>query len=190
MKGHLWDRFGAAIGGICAVHCVLTGFALGLLSTAGFGFIASEPAEWAFVGTAVTVGAVALVHGFRRHHSITPALIFCTAMATLVTAQLIHSGEHRPGGGHSHHGHSHDGPEHADLPAGISEADAEKVQATLAAAPHSRSTLSALLNVLGGLLVVVFHVVNQRLQHVCGGVHCAHKPEPSLAPASQLEPSG
>ena len=35
------DKLGACASAICAVHCLLTGIALGLLSVAGLGFMGS-----------------------------------------------------------------------------------------------------------------------------------------------------
>ena len=129
------DHIGAAASTICAVHCLLTGLALGLLSVAGLGFVASKPAEITFIAIAIVVGIAALLHGHRRHHSMVPAYIFVAAVAVLLVKQLAFS-------------HSHAEDHHA---------------------------AEVALSVTSGVLLVLFHVVNQRMQHTCGGQHCRHK---------------
>ena len=133
------DRVGTWAGTICAVHCVLTGLALGLLSVAGLGFVATPAAEAAFLGVTLTVGIAALIHGHRKHHSMVPALIFTAGLCLIAASHFV-------GHSHDHAGHAH----------------------------HAPNPLATALTVAGGLLVVLFHVVNQRMQHRCGGQHCRH----------------
>jgi len=54
------DRIGAIASTICAVHCLLTGVAFGLLSVFGLGFIGSPEAEAGFIAFAVGVGSFTL----------------------------------------------------------------------------------------------------------------------------------
>lgn len=138
MKRMNLDQLGAVASTVCAVHCLLTGLALGLLSVAGLGFVASEPAEYVFLGVAVTVGLAALIHGHRRHHSMIPAWIFVLGITLLIVRQFAFP-------------HSHDGEVAA---AGLAE---------------------TVVSVSAGLALVAFHVVNQRMQHQCGGKHCSHQ---------------
>ncbi|RYG16853.1 MerC domain-containing protein, partial [bacterium] len=113
---------------ICAVHCILTGLALGLLSVAGLSFLGSEPAEFGFIGVTVSVGLWALVHGIRRHHSWIPAAIFIGALGCIAGSHFAHHG----------------------------------------------TPLGTFLSVTGGIGLVVFHVVNQRLRSGCACSHCQH----------------
>ncbi|RYG31556.1 MerC domain-containing protein [bacterium] len=122
------DRIGQIAGTICAVHCVLTGLALGLLSVAGLGFLGSEPAEFGFIGVTVTVGLWALVHGIRRHHSWIPAMVFIGALGCIAGSHFVDHG----------------------------------------------TPLGTFLSVTGGIGLVTFHVVNQRLRHGCSCSHCQH----------------
>lgn len=89
------DRIGSWASAICAVHCLLTGVALGALSIMGLGFLASTGAEIAFFATAIVVGSFAIVGGYRRHGSVVPGLIFAAGVASLLFAHL------RTGSGHS-----------------------------------------------------------------------------------------
>lgn len=139
MKRMNLDQLGAVASTVCAVHCLLTGLALGLLSVAGLGFVASEPAEYIFLGVAVTVGLAALIHGHRRHHSMIPAWIFVLGIGLLIVRQFAFP-------------HSHDSTEVAS----------------------GGELAKTIVSVAAGLALVAFHLVNQRMQHQCGGKHCSH----------------
>lgn len=131
------DKIGAFASAVCAVHCLLTGVALGLLSVAGLGFVGSLATDVVFLGVALTVGTTAIVHGRRKHHSIVPALIFAAGLSMFLL-------------GHFAFGHSH------------------------AVGPWSWQRVAQVtLSVAGGLCIVLFHVVNLRLQKSCGCDHCA-----------------
>lgn len=125
------DKIGAYASAICAVHCVITGLALGLLSVAGLGFIGSPITEAAFYTTAIVVGIWALMHGMRRHKSYLPGAIFIFGMGCLFVSHFVF--------GHGRLGHP--------------------------------SVPGTVLSIAGGLSLVTFHVVNQRLANKC---HCPH----------------
>ncbi|MBI5708295.1 MAG: MerC domain-containing protein [Armatimonadetes bacterium] len=84
-----WERIGVCAGTLCAVHCVLTGLALGLLSVAGLGFLKSPLVEFAFIGTAALTGLWAIQHGVRRHHSWVPAIVFVSGLALIVGSHFV-----------------------------------------------------------------------------------------------------
>lgn len=132
------DKLGAIASAICAVHCLLTGVALGLLSFIGLGFIGSPPAEIAFISIALIVGAWAIFHGVRKHHSWLPAAIFVLG---LIFIALSHFG----------------------LPF-LNRPNVE---------PH-HTPMGTAFSVLGGLCLVLFHVVNLRLQRGCSCNSCTH----------------
>lgn len=90
------DKVGAYASAICAVHCVLTGLALGLLSVVGLDFIGSPITEAFFFFTTVGVGTAAVIHGIRRHHSVLPATIFASGLFCLLVSHFVF--------GHSHAG--------------------------------------------------------------------------------------
>jgi hypothetical protein len=136
VRGGGWnlDRIGAMASTICAVHCLLTGVALGLLSVLGLGFLGSERAEYGFLAVTVTVGFFAVWHGVRKHHSAVPASFFVLGLGCWVVSHFVF-------------GHGHASGEHG-TPGGTTFA------------------------VLGGLCIVTFHLLNQRLAHRCGCAHC------------------
>ena len=83
------DKVGAYASAICAVHCLLTGVALGLLSFAGLGFLGSVWADIAFLSIAVLVATVAIVHGIRKHHSYKPAMLFVAGLVSVVLGHFV-----------------------------------------------------------------------------------------------------
>lgn len=97
------DRLGAIAGTACAIHCALSGVALGLLSTVGMGFLASETSEVVFLTVTLSLGSFAVVQGFRKHRSLWPTVLFVIGLFFIVLG-------HQVGGGHDHHGHSHSNP--------------------------------------------------------------------------------
>jgi len=119
------DRIGAVASGICAVHCLVTGVAFGLLSVLGLGFLGSVPAEVAFISVALTIGTTAVVLGYRKHHSRVPAMLFCGGLVCVLVSHLVFG----------------DGQ-----------------------VAHPSSIPGTTFAVLGGLMLVAFHFVNQRLQ--------------------------
>lgn len=131
------DRIGAFASAVCAVHCLLTGIALGLLSVLGLGFVGSIATDAIFFVIALTVGFTAIWHGLKKHHSLTPALIFVAGLVMFLV-------------GHFGFGDAHD-----------------------ASARWSNERLAQVIfSVAGGLCIVLFHVVNYRLQKSCGCRHC------------------
>lgn len=96
------EKLGVCASTLCAVHCVLTGLALGLLSVAGLGFVANPWVEFAFVGTALVTGVWAIQHGVRRHHSWLPSFVFVSGMGLIVGSHFVfESGTGSSGLGHA-----------------------------------------------------------------------------------------
>jgi MerC mercury resistance protein len=90
------DRLGACASALCAVHCLLVGVALGLMSTLGLGFLANPSTDYTFIGIAIFFGVWAVIHGIRRHHSYLPASFFLFGIIALVGTHLdrmSHRGE-------------------------------------------------------------------------------------------------
>ncbi len=77
-------KLGACASAVCAVHCVLTGAAFGLLSVAGLTFLREPWVELAFLGLTAVLGGWALRHGLRRHGSWVPSIFFLLGLAMVV----------------------------------------------------------------------------------------------------------
>lgn len=84
-----WDKLGACASAVCAVHCMLTGFALGLLSVAGWGFLDSPLTDGLFITAAMILGTVAAIHGIRKHHSIAPSIVFILSLCCVVAGHFV-----------------------------------------------------------------------------------------------------
>ncbi len=88
------DKIGAYASAICAVHCLLTGVALGLLSVVGLDFIGSTTSEVVFLSVAGVVGTTAVVHGIRKHGSFVPSLFFVGAIVCIVMSHFVFGHDH------------------------------------------------------------------------------------------------
>lgn len=123
---------GAVASAICAVHCLLTGVALSMLSVVGLGFLGSELVDFVFIATALAVGTIAVRHGITHHGSYVPALFFVLGLLSIIA-------------GHFGFGHDH----------------------------SAQSPYATVFSVIGGICLVLFHVVNWKLAKTshCGCNH-------------------
>jgi len=155
------DRVGAWASAACAVHCLLTSVALGVLGVIGLDWLGSLTSEIAFFGTAIVVGSFAVFQGYHRHRSWIPALILACGLSMVVVSHFV------LGGGHAQHG----------------------IEAGHAEAPWLKA-LTTILSVGGGLTLVAFHITNARLGSCrCGQVGCQARPitEARITPASEIK---
>jgi hypothetical protein len=79
------EKIGACASAICAVHCVLTGAALGLLSVAGLSFLKEPWVEELFLCSTALLGFLVMRHGLKRHGSWLPSVFFLTGLSLVVT---------------------------------------------------------------------------------------------------------
>jgi MerC mercury resistance protein len=86
------DQLGSVASFACAVHCALTGLALGVLSSAGLGFIGNHSLEVFFIGSTIALGIWAVINGFRVHHQWHPALLFGCGLTMIYLAHAIEPG--------------------------------------------------------------------------------------------------
>lgn len=82
------DQIGVCASALCAVHCVLTGAAMGLLAFFGLEFLGNPVLEGAFFLVAILVGGWAVFHGIKKHHSRVPATVFVSGVCLIVGAHL------------------------------------------------------------------------------------------------------
>ncbi len=85
---HPVSKIATCLSALCAVHCVLTGLALWLLSVSGLGILSNPWLEAAFLGSAAALGAWALWHGVKRHHSWIPAAGFAAGIAAIAASHF------------------------------------------------------------------------------------------------------
>ena len=88
--GHLTiDRVGAFASAVCAVHCLLSGLALGLLSVFGLGFIGSSTTDIVLISITLSVASIAIFAGIRRHHSLVPAGFFLCGVFAILMSHVV-----------------------------------------------------------------------------------------------------
>jgi len=122
------DKVGAFASAACAVHCLLSGLALGLLSVLGMGFIGSTTTDIVFLSITLSVASIAIFTGVRRHRSWRPAALFMTGVVAIIISHFVldHDSKYLP-----------------------------------------TRILTTTLAVMGGVFLVLFHVLNLRLQKNC-----------------------
>lgn len=91
------EKIGACASAICAVHCVLTGAAVGILSVAGLSFLTEPWIEEVFLGTTALLGLWAMWHGWKRHGSWLPSLFFVFGLGLAVVKHFAIGHENAPG---------------------------------------------------------------------------------------------
>jgi hypothetical protein len=84
-----WDRIGACASAVCAVHCVLTASALGLLSVAGLSFLHHPVVEGLFLGATAVLGLWSVWHGRRRHGSWAPSTLFLLGLGLVLAKHFL-----------------------------------------------------------------------------------------------------
>ena len=82
------DKVGAFASAACAVHCLVTGIALGVLSVLGLGFIGSTTTDIAFLTITLSVASIAIFTGYRRHRSMIPASIFMLGVTAILLSHF------------------------------------------------------------------------------------------------------
>jgi hypothetical protein len=83
------DKIGACASGICAVHCLLTGVALGVLSIMGLSWFGSVTTDVVFLTVTLSIASLAIFTGIRRHRSLIPAGLFILGVAAIVISHFV-----------------------------------------------------------------------------------------------------
>ncbi len=84
-----FDRLGAALGFLCALHCVAVPLLMGVLPSLGLEFLADGAVDVVIVAFATLFAAVAAVLGYRQHGDRRVVAGFASAVALLFAAQLF-----------------------------------------------------------------------------------------------------
>ncbi len=82
------DRAGVVLSASCALHCALMPVAVGVLTTFGFGAVASEETELLLLLSAAAVGVISLIGGCRHHRHARPLLVMAGGFALVLMARL------------------------------------------------------------------------------------------------------
>ncbi len=83
----------ALVSSLCAVHCLVTPLAAGVLPLVGLGFFASELFEWGMLAFSALIGVVGFGLSFwHLHNNARPFAVFIAGIATLAMTHLLLEG--------------------------------------------------------------------------------------------------
>lgn len=80
------DSLGISASILCAIHCAAMPFVIGFLPLLGLGFFADPAFHKWIVALCLDLALVAFLPGWRRHRSLTPALVGCTGLSLIAAA--------------------------------------------------------------------------------------------------------
>jgi hypothetical protein len=83
------DALGAGLSFLCAIHCLLMPFIIGILPLIGLGFLAEHTAEEVFVGCSVLLALCSLCWGFKKHGKLHGIIVLAIAIGLLVSGLYI-----------------------------------------------------------------------------------------------------
>lgn len=83
------DRAGMVSSTVCAVHCASTAAAPSLIAALGLSFLAGPAFEWGFTVLAVVLASLALLIGWRRHQTVSIALVLGVGILGLLLGRLL-----------------------------------------------------------------------------------------------------
>ena len=92
------DKLGACASGICAVHCLLTGIAFGVLSVMGLKWFGSVTTDIVFLSVTLSIASIAIFSGYRRHASLLPAVLFALGVCAIVISHFVLKHDSGPSG--------------------------------------------------------------------------------------------
>ncbi|MEC7241231.1 MAG: MerC domain-containing protein [Myxococcota bacterium] len=174
------DRWGTVASSVCALHCAVCALLPAALAGLGLGALLSQKAEWGFTLVAVALGLVALVLGWRVHRSRQVAGLLIVGVLGLLSSRVLEMG-----GEHGHHGdvhheaeaqheeghHDEEDPDHEAANRIAPESGHGDGDAHEASGEHHTDEeghddglhmLGAGVGVLGGILLVLGHLLNIR----------------------------
>ena len=176
-KNESIDRFGAVASSLCALHCAICALLPAAFGVLGLGMLLNQEVEWMFTMIAVSFAFVALVLVIRQNRSYAVAGLLCLGIIGLLTSRGLemgsdhhhdehhaehnddhkdkHDGEHNEDHKEEHDGEHHDEPK--DKHDG--EHHAEHTGEDHSDSMHS---LGASMGVLGGVLLLLGHLLNIR----------------------------
>ena len=78
----------------CAIHCAILPLVVASFPLFGINIIHNRAFEILMICLAVAIGAVSLIHGYRKHHNrLMPLAFFCLGACLLMAKQYWHEHE-------------------------------------------------------------------------------------------------
>ena len=85
-----WDKTGAAVSWVCAIHCLVLPFALSALPFLGLSFLLDERIEWLIIAFSVVVALVSLLPAYLHRHRQKNVLVsFCSGIGLIIAAHIL-----------------------------------------------------------------------------------------------------
>lgn len=85
-----WDKTGAAVSWLCAIHCLAMPFLVSSVTFLGLGALANEGFEYVFIGLSVLTASISLLPGFFRfHRNFNTLLLFSGGFGLMIFADKI-----------------------------------------------------------------------------------------------------
>ncbi len=84
-----YDRFGAFLGLLCAIHCLAVPLLLGVLPAVGLGFIVAHEFDLTIIGIALVFAGLAARSGYRAHGDKRIVMGFVAAVSLLAFGHLL-----------------------------------------------------------------------------------------------------
>ena len=83
------DRAGVVSSSVCAVHCASTGAAPSAVAALGLSVPVGPVYEWGFTALAIVLAVSALLIGWRRHRTLSVALVLGAGVAGLALGRAL-----------------------------------------------------------------------------------------------------
>ena len=72
-----WDKTGAAISWLCAIHCLVLPFAIAALPFLGLSFLLDENVEWLIISVSIIIALISLLPAyFHQHRQLNILILF------------------------------------------------------------------------------------------------------------------
>lgn len=162
-----WAGMIASIG--CAIHCAAMPLVLAYLPSFGLGWLAEEGFHKWMALLCFGLAAAAFVPGWRKHGSFVPAIWAAAGLFLLTTAAFGLEESCCTSCSASHAAST----THTGAPGeGCALCELSAAKEPIAAAGVSWSSVTPFITPLGGLLLVVGHLLNHRKSCNCQGTNC------------------
>lgn len=85
-----WDKTGAAISWLCAIHCLVLPFAIAALPFLGLSFLLDENIERLIISVSIIVALISLLPAyFHRHRQLNILILFIFGITFIISSHLF-----------------------------------------------------------------------------------------------------
>jgi len=85
-----WDKTGATVSWLCAIHCLAMPFIISFLPLLGISFLAHEGIEYVIIGISIVIALLSLLPDyFKQHRKIRTLLLFVSGICCVAFAETL-----------------------------------------------------------------------------------------------------